>query len=62
MINKLSAQEIDKELMNRDERSPVRRIMDDRVIPVTQAVVGAGAAAVGALANLKTVDKNKTVE
>jgi len=61
-MNKLSAQEIDKELMNRDERGHVRRIMDDKVIPVTKAVVGVGAATVGALANLKVVNKNKEVE
>lgn len=62
MIDKLSAEEIDKELMDRDERKIMRKIMDDKVIPVAKVVIGAGAATVGALANLKTVNKNHSVE
>ena len=60
-MNKLSEQEIDKELMNRDERKPLRKIVDDYVKPVATAVTGAGAAAIGALAHLETVDKRKTI-
>ncbi|WP_394998654.1 hypothetical protein [Acinetobacter sp.] len=61
-MNKLSEQEIDKELMDRDERKPVRKVVDDYVVPVGGAVVGGAAAAVGALTHLQTVDKRKTIE
>lgn len=62
MINKLSEKEIDKELMDRDDRKPVRKVVDDYVAPATQFAVGAGAAVVGALGSLKTVDRSKTVQ
>ena len=61
-LYKLSAQEIDQELIDRDKRKPIRKLFDDKVLPVSKALIGAGAATVGAIASLKTVDKAHHVE
>jgi hypothetical protein len=61
-MNKLSEQEIDKELMDRDERKPVRKIVDDYVAPAATVVAGGAAAVAGAVTHLQTVDKRKTIE
>lgn len=53
MTNKLSAEELDKDLMDRDARKPFRKVVDDKVIPAGGMLLGGAAAAVSALGNLK---------
>ena len=60
-MDKLSEQQIDKELIDRDERKPVRKLVDDHIIPIGGLAVGGAAAAVGALGQLKTVDRTHTI-
>lgn len=55
------ANDIDKSLIDRDERKPLRKTIDDKVIPVAGLAAGVGAAAVGAVANLKQVNRLKEV-
>jgi hypothetical protein len=57
-ITKLSEGMIDSSLMDRDERKPVRKVVDDYVAPAAGAALGAGAAAVGAVSQLKRVTKD----
>ena len=54
---KLSAQEIDNALIDRDKRKPIRRLMDDAVIPAVGAGLGAGAVTLGALGQLKQIKR-----
>ena len=60
-MNKLSEQEIDKELMDRDERKLVRKIIDDKVLPGAAMAVGGAAAAVSGIAGLQTTHKLRDV-
>lgn len=62
MTNKLSAEDIDKDLMDRDERKPIRKIVDDKLIPIGGAVLGGAAAIAGSLGNVKAKSKIHTID
>lgn len=61
-MNKLSADEIDKELKDRDDRKPIRKVVDDKVIPAGSIIVGGALGAANALMNIKTAPKLHTVD
>lgn len=58
---KLSNEEIDKSLIDRDERKPVRKIMDDKIIPAAGSILAAGGAAAGAIANIQVKNTYKAL-
>lgn len=60
-MEKLSAQDIDKDLIDRDERKPVRKVVDDKLIPAAGVVLGGAAAGVGAIGSLTSEKKLKEV-
>lgn len=53
-MEKLSAEQIDKELTDNDTRKPVRKIVDDAVIPAASVLAGGVIGTVNALGNIKT--------
>ena len=60
-MNKLSENQIDNELIERDERKPVRKVLDDHVIPVGTAIVGGALGAASAVTGIKTNPRLKDV-
>lgn len=60
-MNKLSENQIDKELIEQDDRKPVRKVLDDHVIPVGTAIVGGVLGAASAVTGLKVNPKLKDV-
>jgi len=61
MNNKLSEYEIDKDLMDRDKRKPIRKLVD-AVTPAAAMLLGGVAAAGSALANIKVNPRLKVIE
>jgi len=61
-MEKLSKEDIDKELIDRDERKPLRKVIDDKVIPVGKVLAGGVIGTVGALANIKDAPKLHTID
>jgi len=52
-MNKLSAQELDNEVKEQDDRKPLRKIIDDTVKPIGGAVLGGALAAGAALGSIR---------
>lgn len=61
-LNKLSEESLDEVLRNRDKRSTLRKVIDDKIIPAGGAAVGGLAAIANALGNVKVVNKTQHVD
>jgi hypothetical protein len=56
-LNKLSEHQIDEMLRNKDEKSSLRKAIDEKIIPVGGAALGGLAAVAKALGNIKVEKK-----
>ena len=61
-LNKLSEESLDEVLRNRDKRSTLRKVIDDKIIPVGGAAIGGLAAVAKALGNIKVVKRTTKVD
>jgi hypothetical protein len=61
-LNKLSEESLDEVLRNRDKRSTLRKVIDDKIIPVGGAAIGGLAAVAKALGNIKVVKRTTNVD
>jgi hypothetical protein len=61
-LNKLSEESLDEVLRNRDKRSTLRKVIDDKIIPVGGAAIGGLAAVAKALGNIKVIKRTTKVD
>jgi hypothetical protein len=61
MTNKLSSQDIDRELIDRDQHKPVRKLVDGVLAPIANVGMAGGAAVVKALGSIKTINNLHTI-
>lgn len=60
-MNKLSEEQINQDIMH-DNRKPLRKIMDDKIIPVAGVTAGLAVGAVKALSQIKQVTPLQTIK
>jgi len=61
-LNKLSEHQIDEMLRNRDEKSSLRKAIDEKIIPAGGAALGGLTSLAKALGNIKVVKKVTEVD
>lgn len=61
-LNKLSEQNLDEILRNRDEKSTFRKTLDEKIIPAGAVALGGLASVAKALGNVKVVKKVTEVD